>query len=101
SPLVQQDPLSHRPARELLEEDNVTLRCRRWWNLWLTQMRFYHEGKDLGGSLQRSELSLPPLQLQHRGRYRCGGRVGSKSSAWEESAPVTVTVHGEHPHTLI
>ncbi|RMC22558.1 hypothetical protein DUI87_00437 [Hirundo rustica rustica] len=38
-------------------------------------------------------LSLSPLQLHHRGRYRCGGSVSSWGlQKWKESQPVTVTV---------
>ncbi|NXP22473.1 FCGR3 protein, partial [Scytalopus superciliaris] len=58
------------PARQLLEGDTVTLRGRGYWNKSVTEVRFYHEGKELGG-LRGAELSLPPLQLNHSGRYRC------------------------------
>ncbi|NXY39776.1 FCRL1 protein, partial [Pomatorhinus ruficollis] len=35
------------------------------------------------------------LQLHHSGHYHCGGRVNSGvSQGWQESSPVTVTVHG-------
>ncbi|NWI49882.1 FCRLA protein, partial [Calyptomena viridis] len=86
-------------AQELLEGDTVTLRCRGWRHLGLTQVRFYREEKDLGGALKGTELSLSPMQLRHGGRYRCGGLVTNLMSQWwEESAPVTVTVHGENPH---
>ncbi|NXP95908.1 FCRL2 protein, partial [Passerina amoena] len=34
------------------------------------------------------------LQLNHSGRYSCGGWVDSELSPWAQSAPVTVTVHG-------
>ncbi|NXO46506.1 FCRL2 protein, partial [Locustella ochotensis] len=35
------------------------------------------------------------LQLHHSGRYHCGGWVDTwVSQRWQESAPVTVTVHG-------
>ncbi|NXO05925.1 FCGR3 protein, partial [Oriolus oriolus] len=83
------------PARELLEGDTVTLRCRRWQNKSVTEVQFYHEEKDLGGPLNGTELSLSPLKLHHSGRYRCSCRVGTSRL---ESVPVTVTVHGEHPH---
>ncbi|NWW41935.1 FCRLA protein, partial [Panurus biarmicus] len=84
------------PARALLEGDTVTLRCRGWQDAMVTEVRFYHEEKDLGGPLNGTELSLSPLQLHHSGRYRCGGWVSSGPSlGWEKSAPVTVTVHGE------
>ncbi|NWI96953.1 FCGR3 protein, partial [Pitta sordida] len=84
------------PARALLEGDTVTLRCRGRKNLQVTQVWFYHEEKDLRGPLQGSELSLSPLQQRHGGRYRCEGLVGSRRV---KSNSVTVTVHGEHPHT--
>ncbi|XP_032568752.1 Fc receptor-like protein 3, partial [Chiroxiphia lanceolata] len=76
------------PAGPLLEGDNVTLRCRAW-NKFVTEVRFYHEGKDLEGT----ELSLPPLQLHHGGRYHCGGKWWGISL----SAQVTVTVHELFP----
>ncbi|XP_050840226.1 Fc receptor-like protein 4 [Serinus canaria] len=81
------------PAWELLEGDTVTLRCRRWENMSVTGVRFYHGDKEVGRSLNGTELSLSPLQLHHSGRYRCGGRVGSKVAPSALSAPVTVTVH--------
>ncbi|NXG13416.1 FCGR2 protein, partial [Grallaria varia] len=88
------------PAQELLEGDTVTLRCRRVPPMEVTQVQFYHEWKYLEGSHKGSELSLSPLQLHHSGNYRCGDRVSSGLSPWlEVSAPVTVTVHGEQPHT--
>ncbi|NXE70781.1 FCRL2 protein, partial [Calcarius ornatus] len=38
------------------------------------------------------------LQLNHRGRYRCNVWLNNGVSwGWEESAPVTVTVHGVPP----
>ncbi|XP_063275929.1 high affinity immunoglobulin gamma Fc receptor I-like isoform X2 [Prinia subflava] len=81
------------PARVLLEGDTVTLRCRGWQDGTVTGVRFYHEGKDLGGPFNGTELSLYPLQLHHSGCYRCGGRVNFAASLWwEMSAPVTVTV---------
>ncbi|NXP24745.1 FCGR3 protein, partial [Scytalopus superciliaris] len=79
------------PAQSLLEGDTVTLRCRGHWNKLVTEVRFYYEKKDLRG-IGGAELSLPPLQLNHSGRYSCGGRVGFGTSV-EESQPVTVTVH--------
>ncbi|NWY92751.1 FCGR3 protein, partial [Loxia curvirostra] len=82
------------PARALLEGDTVTLRCRGQWNRPVTRVRFYHDKKDLGGSLRGTELSLSPLQLNHSGSYHCRGVVGT----WTSRSPaVTVTVHGEHP----
>ncbi|NXU42540.1 FCRLA protein, partial [Drymodes brunneopygia] len=87
------------PARALLEGDTVTLRCRVRQDNPVTGMRFYHEEKALGGPFRRTELSLSLLQLHHSGRYRCGGLLGSGMSRWHNSAPATVTVHGEHPHS--
>ncbi|NWV31530.1 FCGR3 protein, partial [Grantiella picta] len=84
-------------AEALLEGDTVTLRCRGWQHNLVTEVRFYHNEKELWGSHGGTELSLSPLQLHHSGRYHCKAKVGSKQSAWEKSAPVTVTVHGEHP----
>uniref|UniRef100_A0A8U7NVG1 Uncharacterized protein n=1 Tax=Corvus moneduloides TaxID=1196302 RepID=A0A8U7NVG1_CORMO len=83
------------PARALLEGDTVTLRCWGWQNKSVTGVRFYHKEKDLGGPLNGTELSLSPLQLHHCGRYRCNCQMGTNRL---ESVPVTVTVHGEHPH---
>ncbi|XP_063276467.1 Fc receptor-like protein 2 isoform X2 [Prinia subflava] len=78
------------PARPLLEGDTVTLRCRVRQVLSVSTVRFYQDEKDLGGSLRGTELSLPPLQLHHSGRYHCRGSV----NLWQsQSAPVTVTVH--------
>ncbi|KAM6988986.1 Fc receptor-like protein 4 [Passerculus sandwichensis] len=78
------------PARALLEGDTVTLRCRGWWNNTVTRVRFYQDEKDLRGPVNGTELSLSPLQLNHSGRYSCGGLVRSFLS---RSAAVTVTVH--------
>ncbi|NXY12643.1 FCRLA protein, partial [Pteruthius melanotis] len=84
------------PARALLEGDTVTLRCRVRKDTSVTWVRFYHEGKDLEGTVRGTELSLSPLQLHHSHRYRCGGWVSSSlSEAWEKSAPVRVTVRSE------
>ncbi|XP_014748282.1 PREDICTED: Fc receptor-like protein 4 [Sturnus vulgaris] len=78
------------PARALLEGDRVTLRCRSCWNLSVTSVSFYREGKKLATLHNGTELSLSPLQLHHSGRYRCKGRVGIWG--WRNSAPVPVTV---------
>ncbi|NXG26679.1 FCGR3 protein, partial [Grallaria varia] len=99
SPCPTDWPVLQVPVQALLEGDTVTLRCRGWRDITLTQVQFYHEGKDLEGPLEGTELSLPFLQLHHRGQYGCGGWVGSGQSLRKESAPMTVTVHGEHPHT--
>ncbi|XP_074385434.1 Fc receptor-like protein 4 isoform X1 [Zonotrichia albicollis] len=82
------------PVRALLEGDTVTLRCRSWRNRTVTSVSFYRQRKELGRLLDGTELSLPPLQLNHSGRYRCKGWV--ESWGWEklwQSAPVTVRVH--------
>ncbi|XP_059727380.1 low affinity immunoglobulin gamma Fc region receptor III-like [Haemorhous mexicanus] len=84
-------------ARELLEGDTVTLRCLRWHDNPVTGVRFYHGDKEVGRPLNGTELSLSPLQLNHSGNYSCEGWVDSGVSPWAQSAPVTVTVHGEHP----
>ena len=78
----------------LLEGDTVTLRCRGWGNNPVTRVRFYTDKKDLAWFQRGTELSLFPLEVQHSGRYRCKGIMGSQEA---RSAPVTVTVHGEHP----
>ncbi|NWT90998.1 FCGR2 protein, partial [Lanius ludovicianus] len=86
------------PARALLEGDTVTLRCRGWQKKSVTWVSFYHEKKPLQLFHYDTELSLSPVRLQHRGRYHCTGLLDSGvSRGWMESAPVTVTVHGEHP----
>ncbi|XP_064594090.1 Fc receptor-like protein 2 [Zonotrichia leucophrys gambelii] len=82
------------PTRVLLEGDTVTLRCRGWRNNPVTRVSFYHDGKELGGLHDGTELSLSPLQLRHSGQYRCKGRV---LSLWRESNLVTVTVHRVPP----
>ncbi|CAN8206679.1 unnamed protein product [Coccothraustes coccothraustes] len=79
-------------ARDLLEGDMVTLRCQRWQNNPVTEVRFYHGDKEVGRSLNGVELSLSPLQLNHSGHYSCKGWVGSDASLWARSAPVTLTV---------
>ncbi|XP_074385530.1 Fc receptor-like protein 3 [Zonotrichia albicollis] len=81
------------PVQELLEGDTVTLRCRRWENMSVTGVRFYHGDKEVERSLSGTELSLSPLQLNHSGRYSCRGRVDSEVAPWALSDPVTVTVH--------
>ncbi|NWW73615.1 FCGR2 protein, partial [Climacteris rufus] len=87
------------PAPALLEGDAVTLRCRARQEESVIDVQFYHEEMNLGWPFMESTLSLPPLQLQHSGRYRCKARLGRWLSPWEEAAPVTVTVHGEHPQS--
>ncbi|XP_064588385.1 Fc receptor-like protein 3 [Zonotrichia leucophrys gambelii] len=79
------------PGRALLEGDTVTLRCRGWRNSEVTLVSFYREGTELRGLPDGAELSLSPLQLNHSGRYSCEGWVGHWE--WQESAPLTVTVH--------
>ncbi|XP_039573172.1 low affinity immunoglobulin gamma Fc region receptor II-like [Passer montanus] len=85
------------PARTLLEGDTVTLRCRGQGNSTVTKVQFYRDENNLMGSINATELSLSPLQLNHSGRYSCRGLVGSFIS---RSAAVTVTMHGEHPLQL-
>uniref|UniRef100_A0A803VFP5 Ig-like domain-containing protein n=1 Tax=Ficedula albicollis TaxID=59894 RepID=A0A803VFP5_FICAL len=94
--MVSNEPLVlQAPARALLEGDTVTLRCRGSQDNAFTMARFYQNEKELGGSLRGTELSLPPLRPHNSGRYRCGVLADSRMSL---SAPVTVAVHGEHPH---
>ncbi|XP_059717035.1 low affinity immunoglobulin gamma Fc region receptor III-B-like isoform X4 [Haemorhous mexicanus] len=81
------------PARALLEGDTVTLRCRGRWNSPVTKVRFFKDENNLTRSLNATELSLSPLQLNHSGSYRCKGWVRSWPSG---SAAVTVTVHGTY-----
>ncbi|NWY97097.1 FCGR3 protein, partial [Loxia curvirostra] len=88
------------PARALLEGDTVTLRCRRQQDKSVTSVSFYHNGKELGGLHDGTELSLSPLQLNHSGSYRCEGRVKywASEKLWlSVLVTVTVTVHSEHP----
>uniref|UniRef100_A0A8B9MLT4 Ig-like domain-containing protein n=1 Tax=Accipiter nisus TaxID=211598 RepID=A0A8B9MLT4_9AVES len=80
------------PARVLLEGDVLPLRCRGWKDMHVTQVRFFHERKVLGGLSQGTELLLPSLQLHHSGRYHCQASVGPVLPRWQESALVTVAV---------
>uniref|UniRef100_A0A8C3ULN9 Ig-like domain-containing protein n=1 Tax=Catharus ustulatus TaxID=91951 RepID=A0A8C3ULN9_CATUS len=77
------------PARALLEGDTVTLRCRGWQDNPVTGVRFYKDEKDLQGSFRGSELSLPLLQLQHSGRYRCGGLMDSGKALVTVPSPIS------------
>ncbi|XP_066062783.1 Fc receptor-like protein 4 [Chamaea fasciata] len=82
------------PTWALLEGDTVTLRCRRWKDSSVTGVQFYRGDEEVRKSFHGTELSLSPLQSNHSGRYRCKGWVSSGvSKGWQESAPVTVTVH--------
>ncbi|TRZ08441.1 hypothetical protein HGM15179_018670 [Zosterops borbonicus] len=82
------------PTWPLLEGDTVKLRCRRWRDQSVTGVRFYHGVEEVRKSFRGTELSLSLLQLNHSGQYRCGGWVKSRIlQAWQESVPVTVTVH--------
>ncbi|XP_063039101.1 low affinity immunoglobulin gamma Fc region receptor II-like [Melospiza melodia melodia] len=84
------------PVRALLEDDTVTLRCRRWRDNPVSSVSFYRAEKKLQELCNGTELSLSPLQLQHSGCYSCGSMVKSRVSwGWEESESVTVTVHGD------
>ncbi|XP_066062574.1 Fc receptor-like protein 3 [Chamaea fasciata] len=78
------------PAQTLLEGDTVKLRCRVRQDMSVSRVRFYQDGKDPGGFLTGTELSLSPLQLKHSGRYHC---VAFMSFGLSLSIPVTVTVH--------
>ncbi|XP_066062576.1 Fc receptor-like protein 3 [Chamaea fasciata] len=78
------------PAQTLLEGDTVKLRCRVRQDMSFSRVRFYQDGKDPGGFLTGTELSLSPLQLNHSGRYHCGALMSFGLSL---SIPVTVTVH--------
>uniref|UniRef100_A0A8D2M9T6 Ig-like domain-containing protein n=1 Tax=Zonotrichia albicollis TaxID=44394 RepID=A0A8D2M9T6_ZONAL len=84
-------------AQALLQGDTVTLLCMRWWDMPLTEVRFYHGDKEVGRSRYGAELSLSPLQLHHSGHYTCRGWVDTERSMWAQSVPVTVTVHGASP----
>ncbi|XP_074400411.1 Fc receptor-like A [Zonotrichia albicollis] len=79
------------PARPLLEEDKVTLRCRDRRNNLVTWVSFYNEEKQLVELRNGTELTLFPLKLHHSGCYRCRGWLTDRQ--WVVSAPVTVTVH--------
>ncbi|NXX25194.1 FCGR2 protein, partial [Nicator chloris] len=98
-------PVLQVPAGPLLEGDTVTLRCRVRQKNPAPFVRFFHHEKGLAWYIRQTELSLPPLQLRHSGRYRCSveGRSWPWPPVWDESAPVAVTVHGEHPtpHTSV
>ncbi|NWH41912.1 FCGR2 protein, partial [Chloropsis hardwickii] len=101
--LHRSTPVLQVPAQALLEGDAVTLRCRVMQKESVLEVRFYHDGKDLGRYFRRTELFLHPLQLNHSGRYHYNVRGSSwpEWSLWAQPEPVTVTVHGEHstPHT--
>uniref|UniRef100_A0A8C3QJ22 Ig-like domain-containing protein n=1 Tax=Cyanoderma ruficeps TaxID=181631 RepID=A0A8C3QJ22_9PASS len=81
------------PAWPLLEGDRMTLRCRRWKDMWVTKVLFYREKMQVRGLLRGTELSLSPLQLNHSGDYHCEGQMKYSFSEWQESALVTVTVN--------
>ncbi|XP_014116306.1 PREDICTED: Fc receptor-like protein 3 [Pseudopodoces humilis] len=98
--VVNVTPVLQVPAWPLLEGDTVTLRCRSRRDKPVTGVRFYHGEEKLGEPLRGSELSLSPLRLQHSGRYRCQTRWifwSSWSPEWEQSDPVSVTVHELFP----
>ncbi|XP_074385817.1 low affinity immunoglobulin gamma Fc region receptor II-like [Zonotrichia albicollis] len=85
------------PAWALLEGETLTLRCWYRREKSATEVFFYREETELGRLHNGTELSLSPLQLKHSGRYHCKAWVNNGVSwEWEESVPVTVTVHGEH-----
>ncbi|XP_061872039.1 Fc receptor-like protein 3 [Colius striatus] len=83
------------PARELLEGDEVWLRCRYWNDKEvknIAEVRFFQEGKLLQGPSRQAELLLYPLQLQHRGRYHCQAKAGKFFKSNTKSVPTMVTV---------
>ncbi|XP_074422727.1 Fc receptor-like protein 4 [Larus michahellis] len=81
------------PVQELLEGDELRLRCRAWDDAKIRRVQFFHEQEALGGGTGGGELLLSPLLLHHRGRYRCQAEV-RYHLGWhkEKSAPVTVAV---------
>ncbi|XP_059346150.1 low affinity immunoglobulin gamma Fc region receptor III-like [Ammospiza nelsoni] len=84
------------PARTLLEGETLTLRCRYRQEKSATLV-FYREETELRVLHNGTELSLSPLQQNHSGRYHCKAWVNNGvSQKWEESVPVTVTVHGTY-----
>ncbi|NXR72746.1 FCRLA protein, partial [Pycnonotus jocosus] len=87
-------PVLQVPAWPLLEGDEVTLHCRVMQKESYPVVNFYHNGKRLWWHFIGTEMSLSPLQLHDSGHYHCSVRRMSRTSA-----AVTVTVHGEHPHT--
>ncbi|XP_072774457.1 Fc receptor-like protein 4 [Taeniopygia guttata] len=89
------------PTQTLLEGDTVTLRCRCRQGNPVSSVFFYHEEKELVEFQNGTELFLSHLQLHHSGRYRCRGWVNSRvAQGWEDSAPVTVTVHAPLLHVF-
>ncbi|TRZ04996.1 hypothetical protein HGM15179_021295 [Zosterops borbonicus] len=78
----------------MLEGDTVTLRCRWRQGMSVNEVRFHHGGKEVRGPLPGTKLFLSPLQLNHSGHYYCWFLVKTRESEkWQQSAPVTVTVH--------
>ncbi|XP_074403755.1 Fc receptor-like protein 4 [Zonotrichia albicollis] len=89
------------PARALLEGETLTLRCRYRQEKSATLV-FYREETEVRTLYNGTELSLSPLQLNHSGRYHCKAWViNGVSKGWEESVPVTVTVHVPVANTII
>ncbi|NWU38766.1 FCRLA protein, partial [Hylia prasina] len=84
------------PALTLLEGDRAALRCRIRQESDIL-VHFYHNGTALWWHRAETELPLPTLQLHDSGHYSCKFRSRSWPPLWVESAPATVTVHGEHP----
>ncbi|NWV84274.1 FCGR2 protein, partial [Dasyornis broadbenti] len=86
------------PTWAQLEGDTLKLCCQVWQNTLVTVVRFYHDRKYLLVSLRVTELCLLPLKMRHGGHCHFGRWVGPRiSQQWEESVPMTVTVHGEQP----
>ncbi|XP_058279740.1 Fc receptor-like protein 6 [Hirundo rustica] len=80
------------PLWPLLEGDTVTLRCRGSGDKSVTGVTFYYGDEDVRRmSLRGTEqsLSLSPLQLHHRGRYRCRGSSSSPCRCWRVPPEIT------------
>ncbi|XP_014817363.1 PREDICTED: Fc receptor-like protein 3 [Calidris pugnax] len=81
------------PSQALLEGDELRLRCRGASKF--SKVQFFHEQQELRGGHRKDikgdiELLLGPVQLHHRGRYRCQ----AESLWWHTtSSPVTVVVN--------
>uniref|UniRef100_A0A8C3QRE0 Ig-like domain-containing protein n=1 Tax=Cyanoderma ruficeps TaxID=181631 RepID=A0A8C3QRE0_9PASS len=51
------------PARALLEGDMVTLRCRPWRNMLVTEVQFYRGDEKVSPSLTGTELPSPGIRV--------------------------------------
>ncbi|KAL9820675.1 Fc receptor-like protein 4 [Geothlypis trichas] len=70
------------PARALLEGDTLTLRCRYRQDKLVTSVSFYREETELRRLHNGTELSLSPLQLNHRGCYHCKSPISCPELVW-------------------